>query len=225
MLKSTKADLISIHAPRAGCDYATPTESSLLQTISIHAPRAGCDLVIFSVNTPLGISIHAPRAGCDQRASLPDDRPEQFQSTHPVRGATTGDWESLLSINTFQSTHPVRGATTNPSLLNVDTRISIHAPRAGCDHLHPLSVYLNHHFNPRTPCGVRPPYRTTLCTACNFNPRTPCGVRLSVGNSVVCVPETFQSTHPVRGATKDVPICMKFAGKFQSTHPVRGATA
>ena len=111
MLKSTKADLISIHAPRAGCDYATPTESSLLQTISIHAPRAGCDLVIFSVNTPLGISIHAPRAGCDQRASLPDDRPEQFQSTHPVRGATTGDWESLLSINTFQSTHPVRGAT------------------------------------------------------------------------------------------------------------------
>ena len=34
----------------------------------------------------------------------------------------------------------------------------------------------------------------------------------------------FQSTHPVRGATKDQIITV-VEGKFQSTHPVRGATS
>ena len=34
-------------------------------------------------------------------------------------------------------------------------------------------------FNPRTPCGVRPAARPTVCsTIGHFNPRTPCGVRL-----------------------------------------------
>ena len=33
---------ISIHAPRAGCDYCC-FPSSLVHKISIHAPRAGCD--------------------------------------------------------------------------------------------------------------------------------------------------------------------------------------
>ena len=36
-----------------------------------------------------------------------------------------------------------------------EIEISIHAPLAGCDdRLMPLK-YLEHNFNPRTPCGVR----------------------------------------------------------------------
>ena len=57
----------------------------------------------------------------------------------------------------------------------------------------------------------------------NFNPRAPCGARpASTAGTIGEV--TFQSTRPVRGATK------AFEGQhptyeFQSTRPVRGATA
>ena len=60
-------------------------------------------------------------------------RTVRFQSTHPVRGATTkDDVESLQSL-TFQSTHPVRGATYIKHSLELFGVISIHAPREGCD--------------------------------------------------------------------------------------------
>ena len=35
------------------------------QNISIHAPRAGCDFRVITELKELVISIHAPRAGCD----------------------------------------------------------------------------------------------------------------------------------------------------------------
>ena len=35
---------------------------------------------------------------------------------------------------------------------------------------------------------------------------------------------TFQSTHPVRGATKAIYKSINHRKEFQSTHPVRGAT-
>ena len=34
------------------------------------------------------ISIHAPREGCDPVAATTIDQRTEFQSTHPVRGAT-----------------------------------------------------------------------------------------------------------------------------------------
>ena len=56
----------------------------------------------------------------------------QFQSTHPLRGATAGR-NGVLPLEQFQSTHPLRGATI--VLITVDKiiEISIHAPLAGCD--------------------------------------------------------------------------------------------
>ena len=191
------------------------------QEISIHAPRAGCDVVLQRHRQPLRISIHAPRAGCDvvlQRHRQP-------------------------------------------------LRISIHAPRAGCDvrsdayaRSHqdfnprtPCGVRLDPariscfcaNFNPRTPCGVRPHQSTTAHKMGDFNPRTPCGVRLIV-SKVDTGGEPFQSTYPVRGATRNtcnrlqgvrISIHVPRAGcdlhrrqhlriclTFQSTYPVRGAT-
>ena len=38
-----------------------------------------------------------------------------------------------LLANEFQSTHPARGATPGDILEYVSTNISIHAPREGCD--------------------------------------------------------------------------------------------
>ena len=73
-----------------------------------------------------------------------------------MRGATLPELLHNMAEAIFQSTHPVRGATS--SARGLPTR--------------------QEHFNPRTPCGVRPHLIIKFRTdATNFNPRTPCGVR------------------------------------------------
>ena len=55
--------------------------------VSIHAPRAGCDDLYLPYLPPVSVSIHAPRAGCDLLILLLM-LIFVFQSTHPGRGAT-----------------------------------------------------------------------------------------------------------------------------------------
>ena len=50
-----------------------------------------------------------------------------------MRGATDATQLVGLALE-FQFTHPVRGATALLDLGDVDGLVSIHAPRAGCDH-------------------------------------------------------------------------------------------
>ena len=148
--------LISIHAPRVGCD-SFPT--TIFMVWVDFNPRTPCGVrpgVYRGVAAQGAISIHAPRVGCDTRPSLAPTRrsnfnprtpcgvrqlgrvsllhPPLFQSTHPVWGATVVGNDKSNPITVFQSTHPVWGATPTP----VVTR--------------PPPQY----FNPRTPCGVRP---------------------------------------------------------------------
>ena len=101
----------------------------------------------------------------------------------------------------FQSTHPLRGATGR-----------IRSPQRAIPHFNPRTPCgvrprvqraegRDGHFNPRTPCGVRLPRIIQDFGRQDFNPRTPCGVRLNnalSGYSFV----PFQSTHPLRGATR-----------------------
>ena len=57
--------LVSIHAPREGCDAPRPSFARL-HPVSIHAPREGCDKPIaYSTLDENIVSIHAPREGCD----------------------------------------------------------------------------------------------------------------------------------------------------------------
>ena len=145
--------------------------------ISIHAPLAGCDQLALYRHFDHEISIHAPLAGCDDHGGEGNGAVEEFQSTHPLRGATIGEIEKMqgayISIhaplagcdcasgdritsgNIFQSTHPLRGATAAIFVDDHHVKISIHAPLAGCDKRALRTVHLLHHFNPRTPCGVR----------------------------------------------------------------------
>ena len=58
-------------------------------------------------------------------------------------------------LDEFQSTHPARGATDILALDQVKTSISIHAPREGCDIEDRDGYYWINDFNPRTPRGVR----------------------------------------------------------------------
>ena len=60
----------------------------MYRVISIHAPREGCDRTRPDCNRTADISIHAPREGCDCLAALVLAASGTFQSTHPARGAT-----------------------------------------------------------------------------------------------------------------------------------------
>ena len=83
-------------------------------------------------------------------------------------------------LQRFQSTHPVRGATRRSQTARCPLR----------------------HFNPRTPCGVRPSFLSDFANMfSHFNPRTPCGVRRKLIQIYGAPTWEFQSTHPVRGAT------------------------
>ena len=181
-------NIISIHAPLAGCDLSSLLLSCGPLLISIHAPLAGCDIVAFECFQVVPISIHAPLAGCDQNLAFP-----------------------RLRRRLFQSTHPLRGATADRFFCDRDQHISIHAPLAGCDFDWDFQDTDETHFNPRTPCGVRPEL-VCLDNQCrNFNPRTPCGVRHHWDWNEAGL-KGFQSTHPLRGATlMPVASCSRFS--------------
>ena len=194
---------ISIHAPHAGCDsYEQIAKTYSVAFQSTHPMRGATRDVVrlikkqndFNPRTPCGvrpaarkkaearyfISIHAPHAGCDEAAERFRTAWEQFQSTHPMRGATIP----------YDSHHVLRGISIHAPhagcdhIVDMDGReyceISIHAPHAGCDPVsfegvtgspskrfqstHPMrgatfhlskAIWITSNFNPRTPCGVR----------------------------------------------------------------------
>ena len=125
---------ISIHAPRAGCDFRRPTQKRRRSNISIHAPRVGCDKQLAaSVGGKSKISIHAPRVGCDAR-SLPSRRPRRISIHAPRVGCDV----TVPDSTTLRSPH------FNPRTPGGVRRGEPAAPAAP-----------NCHFNPRTPGGVR----------------------------------------------------------------------
>ena len=146
-------------------------------------PRTPCGVRRRAMGaTPVmgSISIHAPLAGCDQ-------------AHHPHI--------------------PTSGA------------ISIHAPLAGCDNRRAAPHdAATRDFNPRTPCGVRLviPERDTAGTIISIHaPLAGCddelvGVRL--GRLLISIHA------PLAGCDTAGRRCKGWISSFQSTHPLRGAT-
>ena len=122
------------------------------------------------------ISIHAPRVGCDWRFKDRKLETGYFNPRTPC-GVRPSRRVSLSQPSRFQSTHPVWGATSSARQIPLSQAISIHAPRVGCDERRGVGPPVIRHFNPRTPCGVRPRLRRPAAGREDFNPRTPCGVR------------------------------------------------
>ena len=148
--------------------------------ISIHAPREGCDCRAWRCRSPQ--NYFNPRTPRGVRRSLicpPGARCTEFQSTHPARGATSprdsypcphpyfnprtprGVRRRFLLCSlpccgnfnprTPRGVRPLRGWRLPPV-----RRISIHAPREGCDGQGTGYGPAAGDFNPRTPRGVRP---------------------------------------------------------------------
>ena len=141
-----------------------------------------------------------------------------FQSTRPMRGATD-EFPGTYSACEFQSTRPMRGATPHHRGQRPREAISIHAPHAGRDEtrLFPRRGHL--YFNPRAPCGAR--RRRSGCTSQltqNFNPRAPCGAR---PQRIQNVKESigFQSTRPMRGATRPRRCSLRLSQYFNPRAP------
>ena len=106
----------------------------LHRKVSIHAPRAGRDAVHATASFR-ALSFN-PRAPCGARRGAPS-RGRSTRCFNPRAPCGARPRANVYSSAraTFQSTRPVRGATDNRDpLLNVVT-VSIHAPRAGRDHV------------------------------------------------------------------------------------------
>ena len=93
---------------------------------------------------------HAPHTGCDSFTAYAGNKGKQFQSTHPMQGATI-PLRAISMRTLFQSTHPLRRATRYLSESNGRGAISIHAPHTGCDLPHlfhgdltPISIHAPH---------------------------------------------------------------------------------
>ena len=80
------------------------------QLISIHAPREGCDSADLDIAHEAGISIHAPREGCDRGRTLRAANDGDFNPRTP-RGVRRKQGALITFARLFQSTHPARGAT------------------------------------------------------------------------------------------------------------------
>ena len=131
---NTQSDkVVSIHAPREGCDSVWLVHCTDKQ-VSIHAPREGCDYIRVAEGIQRIFSFNSRTPGGVRREdAMYQARLLAFQFTHPGRGATithTPDEVDALSFNSrtpggvrrqrngrqmfhtlFQFTHPGRGAT------------------------------------------------------------------------------------------------------------------
>ena len=149
-------------------------------TISIHAPRVGCD-VLHAIELCL-ISDFNPRTPCGVRPApfrKPRRRMLNFNPRTPC-GVRPGTGDAVPDHQDFNPRTPCGVRLWTRLHSRSVTCISIHAPRAGCD----------------SDPASRPSHRA------HFNPRTPCGVRRCRSRPTRRSRRTFQSTHPVRGATR-----------------------
>ena len=122
------------------------------------------------------ISIHAPRMGCDKIRRPCGARRKNFNPRTPY-GVRLPYKLHFVNAFQFQSTHPVWGATRYRGFLFAIICISIHAPRMGCDKVGDAVKEFNIHFNPRTPYGVRraePPRAIRLLCISIHAPRMGC---------------------------------------------------
>ena len=261
------------------------------QVISIHAPLAGCDRLRKTRNaTRTRFQSTHPLRGATSVSLYLSDQHTVFQSTHPLRGATGGQSHPVVPFHPISIHAPLAGCDSAISAMpSASPNFNPHTPcGVRPDYLDKRAAAYD--FNPRTPCGVRrradqpPPLRRHIsihaplagCDAeghdygaeqlisihaplagCDCDGKgaawtdaisihAPLAGCDASAETLCHIPRPFQSTHPLRGATKavaleDAPIdisihaplagCDKGAdvtklqtALFQSTHPLRGAT-
>ena len=153
---------------------------------------------------------------------------------------------TINGVSGFQSTHSLRSATLLFGYKAIFDAVSIHALLAECDKSEAVQTVGRISFNPRTPCGVRPPQcknqrrvkvfqsthslrsatprkRCGRFLSPRFNPRTPCGVRplMSLGSAFIITVSIHALLAECDFAARNKIVLME---RFQSTHSLRSAT-
>ena len=100
--------------------------------ISIHTPLAGSDIIHAGAVKLTLISIHTPLAGSDISFKGSSQSACYFNPHSPC-GERPKRSNGLSPVLTFQSTLPLRGATSGHWRWSVYGEISIHTPLAGSD--------------------------------------------------------------------------------------------
>ena len=118
--------------PVKAATFAPSVKFSKVTCISIHAAREGGDLTAQAVPAANAISIHAAREGGDSADRCGGGCKRAFQSTPPVKAATSTYYFDCPSV-VFQSTPPVKAATVPADEGSFCVNISIHAAREGGD--------------------------------------------------------------------------------------------
>ena len=237
--------IISIHTPREGCDRSASTPISTYGEFqSTHPARGATGYSISTTAMYIFQSTHPARGAT--RCARPEGGKRKFQSTHPARGATTAGYNSGTASCYFNPRTPRGVRRPECPIPGGSRRISIHAPREGCDAARAasmlagavISIHAPREGCDRVPTGLQ---QSDL----HFNPRTPRGVR-HFAAPILLWQFRFQSTHPARGATARSGATCVYPGDFnprtprgvrhrlswtpsrqrvfQSTHPARGAT-
>ena len=152
-----------------------------------------CNTIYFNPRAPYGARLRKchkitsresnfnPRAPYGARPAKDTDcaTNQQFQSTRPIRGATTGAIKQAIARNHFNPRAPYGARlelVRNRLCLEL---ISIHAPHTGRDgRRQRQGVKLENYFNPRAPYGARlGAIFYVFMTNVYFNPRAPYGAR------------------------------------------------
>ena len=146
----------STHSLRSATDMYSTVET--YRDVSIHALLAECDVWARLKEFYAPVSIHALLAECDCSRSCYKSKTRSFNPRTPC-GVRRRVWPGKTRRPRFQSTHSLRSATVLCRYRFFSCSVSIHALLAECDNsLYRVRPPLNG-FNPRTPCGVRPPAR------------------------------------------------------------------
>ena len=154
-------------------------ESPPNRSISIHAPHTGRDQPGGQLfGHILTISIHAPHTGRDTVTDADSDTVTVFQSTRPIRGATTSSCVAPTAKTDFNPRAPYGARRVIEWFRYQRHHISIHAPHTGRDCLAANGCLCETNFNPRAPYGARRCCRWGSSPGCvYFNPRAPYGAR------------------------------------------------
>ena len=193
------------------------------------------------------ISIHAPRAGSDLTGMSDPEKWIRFQSTLPVRGATSFSRAAFAGSCYFNPRSPCGERRGAGRRIRGNRLISIHAPRAGSD-IQKLAFlsdslgfqstlpvrgatqrqknrwelfYISIHA-PRAGSDDEP--RAGRGVPRDFNPRSPCGERREFGQYATAASQQISIHAPRAGSDYAAGDYRYNAPGFQSTLPVRGAT-
>ena len=146
---------------------------------------------------------------------------DYFNPRHPYGWRLRGI--QYLCVNQdFNPRHPY-GWRPEPAPAPAPVKISIHATHTGGDRHRVLLQKLLRDFNPRHPYGWRLLVETRFATFYDFNPRHPYGWRLSVRHDIPRR-KYFNPRHPYGWRRYGPALCRLDHTTFQSTPPIRVAT-